>query len=213
MRTSQKVAAAIAGVGLAGVAAVSVPAFAADSAPSPSPSASSSPGAPAPDTSKDPGGLKSTLDTLVSKGTITQAQADTILSQMQSDRAARAQGDPGWGGHHGRGMEGRHGMGGMGGMGMRGAGLLSTAAKTLGLSEDDLRTKLRSQSLGEIADAQKVSRATLKEALAKQLAADTDELLDALIERAPGQHMRQGAGPSSSPSSPATAPSSFNRET
>ena len=171
MRTSQKITAAVVGIGLAGAAAVALPAFAAETTPgsTPTSSATATPRAEGGAATDRAGGLKTSLDTLVKNGTITQAQADKVLAQAQTDHAARTADGRGPGGHGGhRGHGGPGGMGGKG-FGMRGGELLNTAATTLRLSEDALRTQLQTKSLGEIADAQKVSRATLKFILQKDV--------------------------------------------
>lgn len=196
MRTSQKIAAAVVGIGLAGTAAVALPALAAESTPGTSPTSSAT---ATPDTGRA-GGLKASLDTLVKNGTITQAQADKVLAQAQADRPARGEGR---GGGHGHGHGGKGGKG----FGMRGGELLTTAAKTLGLSQDALRTQLQSKSLGQIADAQKVSRATLKAALTKAMTAEVGTRIDELMDRVPGQRtQRDGTSSSTAPTAP-TAPS------
>lgn len=196
MRTSQKIAAAVVGIGLAGTAAVALPALAAESTPGTSPTSSAT---ATPDTGRA-GGLKTSLDTLVKNGTITQAQADKVLAQAQADRPARGEGR---GGGHGHGHGGKGGKG----FGMRGGELLTTAAKTLGLSQDALRTQLQSKSLGQIADAQKVSRATLKAALTKAMTAEVGTRIDELMDRVPGQRtQRDGTSSSTAPTAP-TAPS------
>ncbi|CAB4883517.1 unannotated protein [freshwater metagenome] len=97
--------------------------------------------------------LQDSLATLVSDGTITQAQADAITAATEANRPT---GGPGMGdgdgdhagrGHGGPGMGGP-GMGGPGnggpGMGGRhgGAGL-DTAATALGMTADELRTELQ----------------------------------------------------------------------
>lgn len=196
MRTSQKIAAAVVGIGLAGTAAVALPALAAESTPGTSPTSSAT---ATPDTGRA-GGLKASLDTLVKNGTITQAQADKVLAQAQADRPARGEGR---GGGHGHGHGGKGGKG----FGMRGGELLTTAAKTLGLSQDALRTQLQSKSLGQIADAQKVSRVTLKAALTKAMTAEVGTRIDELMDRVPGQRtQRDGTSSSTAPTAP-TAPS------
>ncbi len=197
MRTSQKIAAAVVGIGLAGTAAVALPALAAESTPGTSPTSSAT---ATPDTGRA-GGLKASLDNLVKNGMITQAQADKVLAQAQADRPARGEGR---GGGHGHGHGGKGGKG----FGMRGGELLTTAAKTLGLSQDALRTQLQSKSLGQIADAQKVSRATLKAALTKAMTAEVGTRIDELMDRVPGQRtQRDGTSSSTAPTAPSASAS------
>ncbi|MDO5712758.1 MAG: hypothetical protein Q4P32_13615 [Micrococcales bacterium] len=184
MRTSRKIASAVVGVAMAGAAAVAVPAFAAQPTPggTPIPAATATPSVP-----KDgAGGLKTSLDTLVRNATITQAQADKIRTQSQTDRAARRGEGDGPGDHGRHGGMGRMGMGGNR-MGTRGGELLTTAAKTLGLSADVLRTQLQTKSLGEIADAQKVPRATLKAALTKSLSTGLEARVEEMLTMSPGR--------------------------
>ena len=204
MRTSQNIAAAVVGVGLAGAAAATLPAFAAETTPgaTPTSSATSTPDAPRTDHHQ------TSLDALVKNGTLTQAQADMVLAQLQADRPSRGEGR-GDGPRDGRGGPGAgHGPGGPGGkgFGMRGGEMLSTAATTLGLSEDALRTQLQTKSLGQIADVQRVSRATLKSALTKAMTAQVGTRVDELIDRAPGQRpQRDGTSPTATPRTSATS--------
>lgn len=92
-------------------------------------------------TARTPGQwMAEALSSLVSKGTITQAQSDAVTSALQAA-------EPKGGGH-----------------GPRGHMDLSAAAKVLGLSDSDLRSAMQSKSLADIAkdkgiDAQKVIEA------------------------------------------------------
>lgn len=91
------------------------------------------------------------LAALVADGTITQAQADAVAQTLATTQ--------------GVGGPGGHGGGPGGGLGVLREGL-ATAASTLGVSEDDLRSQLESGStLGEIADTAGVDRTTLVDAL------------------------------------------------
>src|SRR5439155_4050480 len=71
------------------------------------------------------------LQGLVSKGVITQAQADAILAAVKDAAGTKDQGD-----------RAKHVL----------AGLFDASAKYLGLSEKELRAKLPGQTLGEVAN-------------------------------------------------------------
>lgn len=91
--------------------------------------------------------IKDALKGLVSDGTLTQAQADKVATTL-ADKL------PPPGGPGGRGGPGGHGHG-------FGPGL-EAAASALGLTEDQLRTELRSgKSLADVAKAKGVSVDTL----------------------------------------------------
>lgn len=99
--------------------------------------------------------LTSHLDEAVAAGRITQKQADEMLA-----RAKDAPGIP----LFGRGGPGHHGPR---------AALLAPVAKTLGLTEAQLKTKIEAGStLAAIAKAQGVSRADLIATISAQLKAD-----------------------------------------
>lgn len=181
MKKQNAVITAVAVAALAGGAAVAVPAFAATGDTGDSNSSSSSTATPGAKDANRVAPHKAALDKLVADGTITQAQADTITSQLEADRPARMK--------DGDGHEGRGGHGGMGGgMGRMGGGdMLDTAATTLKLSQDELRTKLQTQSLGQIADAAGVSRDSLVSAMEKTATADLKERLTEMLDRTPGE--------------------------
>jgi hypothetical protein len=108
-------------------------------------------------------------------GRITQAQADELKKRIEAgDGVLGGPGGPGFG----RGPGGP-GLAGPGGPGLGGASLaneIAAAAKYLGLSEADLRTKLRDgQSLGDIAKAQSKDVAGLKTAILDAAKADLDK--------------------------------------
>lgn len=91
--------------------------------------------------------IKSALSGLVSDGTLTQSQADKVAATLDQKLP-------------------QHGLGGMRGKHRLMHLELATAAKALGMTEDALRTQLRSgKSLAEIAKAQNVSVDTLITAL------------------------------------------------
>jgi hypothetical protein len=90
------------------------------------------------------------LKGLVSDGTITQDQADKVASTLAEEMPP-----------------GRPGFGGRGGHGMRGAGLDAAATK-LGMTVDELRTKLESgSSLADVAKEKGVSEGDLVAAMVK----------------------------------------------
>ena len=97
-------------------------------------------------------------------------------------------------GHGPRGGHGPHGdhgprMGGHGPqMGGHGPGqMLDTAATTLGLTEDELMTRLQAgDTLGEVADAQGVDRQVLVDALLADQEARLTEMLDQPMPQRPG---------------------------
>ncbi len=98
----------------------------------------------------------STAAEAVANGTLTQAQADALAARIQS-------GEWGFGG-------GRGGHGGFGGVhidGLRDV-IVTAAAQTLNLTEDELRTQLRDgQTVAQIAEAQNTTeQAVIDDALA-----------------------------------------------
>jgi hypothetical protein len=126
--------------------------------------------------------LKTRLDAAVAAGKLTQAQADDMLARAKNAPL----GGPGLGGP-GFGPD-RHGH-------VQRAELLAPVAGLLKLSEDQLRTGLRSgDTLAQIAKAQGVSRADLIATITKALkAADTD-LTDARAAAIAGR-IADGKGP------------------
>jgi hypothetical protein len=102
-------------------------------------------------------GFKGALSGLVSDGTLTQAQADTVAGTL--DKKLPRRGERGLGGPGGR--FGRMGMG------------EDAAAKALGLTPDKLRTALRGgQSLAAVAKDQKVSVDSLVKAMVRAAEAE-----------------------------------------
>jgi polyhydroxyalkanoate synthesis regulator phasin len=103
--------------------------------------------------------IRDALAGLVTDGSITQEQADEVASTLD---------DAGIGGHGGG-----HGWGGRLG--------LSTAAETLGLTEDELRTALEADdaSLATVAEAQGVEVDALVDALVQ---AQTDRITQAVTD-------------------------------
>ncbi|MGE0025954.1 MAG: hypothetical protein AB7O78_08505 [Thermoleophilia bacterium] len=108
--------------------------------------------------------LKARLDEAVKAGRITQAQADEMLKRAQD-----APGLPGFGGPgHGPGPGFGHG-----GPGMRGGEVMTKVAKSLDLTEEQLRDRLESgTTLAQVAKAQGVSRADLIATLSAALKAE-----------------------------------------
>lgn len=115
--------------------------------------------------------IKQALAGLVADETLTQAQADKVAETLAAQRHA-GPGRPG----------GPGGPGGLRGFGREGSGpgrFLSPAAQALGMSEDELRTALRSgASLASIAKERNVAVDTVVEALVKA----AKERLDRAVE-------------------------------
>jgi len=114
-------------------------------------------------------------------GRITKAQADELKARIQSgDGVLGGLRGPGFGGGPG-------GFGGAGGFGIPGlagkpfiANELAAAAKYLGLSESDLRSKLEAgQSLADVAKAQSKDLAGLEQAILDAAKADLDKAVAA----------------------------------
>lgn len=102
--------------------------------------------------------MKARLDDAVAAGRLTQAQADEMLARAQAAPGLPSLGGPG---HRGRGPGGPH------------ADLMAPVAKTLTLTEAQLRTRLRAGStLAAIAKDQGVSRADLIASISAVLKAD-----------------------------------------
>ncbi|WP_226347070.1 hypothetical protein [Agilicoccus flavus] len=211
MKTRNTIATVLAGAGLAGGIAFSVPALA-ETTPTPNPTSSTSGSA---DAAADQGPAQrfaAALKGLVSSGTLTQAQSDKVAAALKP-----ADGE-GPGGHGGPG--GRHGHGPGGGMGMRGGeAVQAAAAKALGLTAEQLRTELQTKSLGQIADEKKVSRATLTAALKSAMTSEFTDGLDERITRMldakagdrparPGQESNEQGGQTSPAPAPTTSGSS-----
>lgn len=94
--------------------------------------------------------LKGALSGLVTDGTLTQAQADSVASTLDEALPKRG-GHSGPGGHHGA----RHG--------------LEAAATTLGITPEELRTALRGgQSLADVAASKGVAKEKLIAALVEE---------------------------------------------
>jgi ribosomal protein S20 len=100
--------------------------------------------------------LQDALQPLIDDGTITQAQADAVIAALE---AARPEG----------------GMGRHGGFGHGGAGL-TAAATALGVTEDELRTELRSgSSLADVAAAKGVDVQAVIDAIVAEATAAIDQ--------------------------------------
>ncbi|MDH4176821.1 MAG: hypothetical protein OEV72_04515 [Thermoleophilia bacterium] len=110
---------------------------------------------------------------------VAQALADGRITQEQADRA-KERIESGEGPGFGPGFGPRGGPGHHGGLGHRGGMGLDAAATYLGLSQDELRTELRSgKSLATIAGEQGKSVDGLKAAMVKEATAKLDEALQA----------------------------------
>jgi hypothetical protein len=147
----------------------------ASTTPATSEPAPAAPDAPAPDAPDAPdvaSRLAEVLQPLVDDGTITQAQMDAVTKALQDA-------GPVWGGH---GPGGRHG--GPGGFGAKVS--LETAATTIGIAEDDLRTALQDgQTLAEVATANGVEPQAVIDALVAEATARLDQAVtDGRIEQA-----------------------------
>lgn len=124
--------------------------------------------------------MQEMLDAKVADGTITQEQADAMASDAAAHRAEH-DGDRGPGG-----MGGRRGHRGPGGPGGRGGMPLETAAETIGISVEDLRTQLRDgQSLAAIAEANGVDTNALVDALTDKARTRITDM----VNRVPGERM------------------------
>ncbi|MBA3303985.1 MAG: hypothetical protein H0U26_08960 [Acidimicrobiia bacterium] len=154
---------ALAGGGAVAAVAFGVPGVATAQAPA---------GDEATDSERRSGPLRTALDALVADGTITQDQADTVTERVRSEARERGD-DPG---RRGRGRGRAH---------LR--ELLGTAAETIGVSEDDLRSALGDgQTLAEVAEANGVERQALVDALAaaadEQFSEDLPERIERLVD-------------------------------
>jgi polyhydroxyalkanoate synthesis regulator phasin len=122
--------------------------------------------------------LRTVLDGLVSKGTITRAQADAILSAWQA-QAPKA-----------------HDLVGPG----RGFGLLregmDTVAATIGVTPEELRTELQGgKSLAEVAKAHGVEPAAVTDALVQLADRELDQAVaDGKLTAEQAQKMRDRVG-------------------
>jgi hypothetical protein len=105
--------------------------------------------------------LEEALQPLIADGTITQAQADAVISALQDARPEGRPGGPGMG----RGMgHGRIGHG------------IEAAATALGMTSDELRTALRNgQTIAEVAAEKGVDIQTVIDAMAAELKTHLDE--------------------------------------
>ena len=109
--------------------------------------------------------VREALQTLVTDGTITEAQLDKIVTALDAARPPRGEG------------EGDH-QGGRGGPGRRGGPGLEVAATALGITADELRGELQSgSSMAEVATAHGVDVQKVIDALV----ADATIHLDAAV--------------------------------
>jgi uncharacterized protein DUF2680 len=137
---------------------------------------------------------KDMLDQAVKDGRLTQAQADQLKQQLDANKLiAPIYIGRGNGGQLGPGFRGR-GNGQLPAPGARGPGFgfrfgtaeLEAVAKVLNLSSSDLVTQLRGgKTLADIAKAQNVDQATVKQAIIAARKAEIDrEVADGLITQA-----------------------------
>jgi hypothetical protein len=155
--------------------------------------------------------LDETLQPLVDDGTITDAQRDAVVKQLE-EAMPEGRGGPGGFGHGGFGHA----------RGLFGAGL-DTAAKALGITTDELRTELRAgTSIATIAGEKNVPVDTVIDALVAEAKAElaehelpagrtapTDaEIRDAITKMVNGEFEfgRGGHGPGDHDAPPADAP-------
>lgn len=118
------------------------------------------------------GAMQDTVDQALQDQLLTQEQADRY--QQRIDGWSADQGGPfGHGGPGGPG--GRHG-----GLGFGGTAVMDAAAKTLGMTTDELRTALQSgQTLADVAGEKNVSVDTLKQAMITAAKAEVDAAVTA----------------------------------
>lgn len=128
--------------------------------------------------------LKARLDEAVAAGRITREQADEMLQRAQDRGGLPGLGGPGMGRGHGP-VFGH-------------AEILAPVATRLGITEAQLRTRLRDgSSLASIAAARKVSRAELIATIEAALVADgvpADEAADKAAHIADDTHRGRGPG-------------------
>jgi len=109
------------------------------------------------------------VDAALAAGEITQAQADAMKAAINSGKAPLGLGAPGF-----RAFGPGFGFGP--GLGFQGAGLLSSAATYLGLTEAQLATQLQSgKSLADIAKAQGKTVDGLKQAMTADVQSKLDQ--------------------------------------
>lgn len=140
--------------------------------------------------------LADSLSKLVTDGTITQAQADSITAALEANRPAGMPGDgmggPGMGRHHGKGGPGM-GRG-------RGAGL-EAAATALGITADELRTELQGgKSIADVATAKGVNVQTVIDALVAEAKTRITDMVNGV----------RPAAPADQPDAPATTSGATN---
>jgi hypothetical protein len=121
--------------------------------------------------------MRGALAPLVEKGTISQAQADAVISALEAARPAKGPRD--------------HGPGGKGfrrGPGPFGPARLDAAASAIGVTPEELRTALRDgKSLADVAKEKGVDPEKVVGALVAELKAHLDQ------EVASGEHTRTEA--------------------
>lgn len=138
--------------------------------------------------------LKDSLATLVTSGTITQAQADAITAAVDANRPTGGPGvGDGDGDHAGRGPGGP----GMGHGGRRGPGL-DAAATALGMTAAELRTELEAgKTIAQVASTKGVEVQKVIDALVAEATTRITDMVNGVKPTAP-------VDPAATPSSTAT---------
>lgn len=128
--------------------------------------------------------LKDSLATLVTNGTITQAQADAITASIEANRPT---GGPGVGHGDGDGDHVGRGPGGPGlGRGGRGGPGLDTAATALGMTAAELRTELESgKTIAQVATAKSVDVQKVIDALVAEATTHITDMVNGVKPQAP----------------------------
>ncbi len=131
--------------------------------------------------------VKAHLDEEVASGEHTQAEADAKLAQATT-RITEMVNTEGLPGPRGRTGEGEHGDHGGRGHGMKGGNSLDAAATALGMTAEELRSKLEAgKSIADVATAKGVAINTVIDALVAEVKAHLDE------EVASGEHTQAEA--------------------
>jgi hypothetical protein len=126
--------------------------------------------------------FKERLDSAVTDGRLTQAQADQLLRQFDQDGLRGGLG-PGFGGPW------------LGGPDVVKADFLAPAASALGLSQDALRAQLQSgKTLAQVAEDRGVARDAVVAAIAKELQGANSGLTEAEAQRMAGDIVDNAPG-------------------
>jgi len=131
------------------------------------------------------GEAKAQLAEAVKSGRLTQAQADERIASLER-RITEMMNRPG-GFHPGKG-----GKGGKDRPGPRGAKGLEAAAKAIGISEEELKTALRSgQSIAQVAQSKEVDVKVVIDAMVAEASANLEKRITEMVNR-PGGEGRRG---------------------